>query len=138
KQRRGRGGEAGDEMATELPAEQTGENPGAPREIDVPASAGWPLVLAFGFTLLFAGLLTSLSVTVLGAVLSVAGCVGWFREVFPRQREEPVLVVPEDFRITTRRRIVERGPVRPAQGRTCLPALHARISAGLEGGVDRR
>ena len=53
------------------------------REIDVPASTAWPLVLAFGFTLIFAGLLTSVSVSVLGAVLAVAGCAGWFREVLP-------------------------------------------------------
>ena len=122
-------------MATELPAEQTGENPGAPREIDVPASTAWPLVLAFGFTLLFAGLLTSLSVTVLGAVLSVAGCVGWFREVFPRQHEEPVLVVSEDFRVTTRRRIVERVPVAAEQVRAWLPVHTYPVSAGVKGGL---
>jgi hypothetical protein len=122
-------------MATELPAEQTGENPGAPREIDVPASTAWPLVLAFGFTLLFAGLLTSLSVTVLGAVLSVAGCVGWFREVFPLQHEEPVLVVSEDFRVTTRRRIVERVPVAAEQVRAWLPVHTYPVSAGVKGGL---
>ena len=122
-------------MATELPAEQTGENAGAPREIDVPASTAWPLVLAFGFTLLFAGLLTSLSVTVLGAVLSVAGCVGWFREVFPRQHEEPVLVVSEDFRVTTRRRIVERVPVAAEQVRAWLPVHTYPVSAGVKGGL---
>jgi len=122
-------------MATESPAEQTGENPGAPREIDVPASTAWPLVLAFGFTLLFAGLLTSLSVTVLGAVLSVAGCVGWFREVFPRQHEEPVLVVSEDFRVTTRRRIVERVPVAAEQVRAWLPVHTYPVSAGVKGGL---
>ena len=122
-------------MATELPAEQTGENAGAPREIDVPASTAWPLVLAFGFTFLFAGLLTSLSVTVLGAVLSVAGCVGWFREVFPRQHEEPVLVVSEDFRVTTRRRIVERVPVAAEQVRAWLPVHTYPVSAGVKGGL---
>jgi hypothetical protein len=120
-------------MATELPAEQTGEN--SPREIDVPASTAWPLVLAFGFTLLFAGLLTSLSVTVLGAVLSVAGCVGWFREVFPLQHEEPVLVVSEDFRVTTRRRIVERVPVAAEQVRAWLPVHTYPVSAGVKGGL---
>src|SRR6478672_4071583 len=98
-------------MATGLPAEQTGQSSKVSREIEVPASTAWPLVLAFGFTLLFAGLLPSLSVTVLGAVLSVAGCAGWFREVFPRQHEEPVRVVSEDFRVTTSRRMVERVPV---------------------------
>ena len=122
-------------MATELPAEQTGENSGAPREIDVPASTAWPLVLAFGFTLLFAGLLTSLSVTVLGAVLSVAGCVGWFREVFPRQHEETVPVVSEDFRVTTRRRIVERVPVAAEQVRAWLPVHTYPVSAGVKGGL---
>src|SRR5262245_36525764 len=122
-------------MATELPAEQTGENSGAPREINVPASTAWPLVLAFGFTLLFAGLLTSLSVTVLGAVLSVTGCVGWFREVFPQPREEPVLVVSEDFQITTSRHIVERVPVAAEQVRAWLPVHTYPVSAGVKGGL---
>jgi hypothetical protein len=122
-------------MATELPAEQTGAHSEIPREIDVPASTAWPLVLAFGFTLLFAGLLTSLSVTLLGAVLSLAGCVGWFREVFPRQHEEPVLVVSEDLRVTTRRRIVERVPVAAEQVRAWLPVHTYPISAGVKGGL---
>jgi hypothetical protein len=122
-------------MATELPADQTGQNSGAPHEIEVPASTAWPLVLSFGFTLLFAGLLTSLSVSVLGAVLSVAGCVGWFREVFPHQHEEPVTVVPEDFRITTRRRVVERVPVAPDQLRAWLPVHTYPVSAGVKGGL---
>ena len=54
----------------------------------MPAPTAWPFVLAFGFTLLFAGLLTKQSVSVLGAVLALAGCVGWFREVFPREHED--------------------------------------------------
>jgi hypothetical protein len=122
-------------MATELPADQTGQNSGTPREIEVPASTAWPLVLAFGFTLLYAGLLTSLSVSVLGAVLSVAGCVGWFREVFPQQHEEPVPIVPEDFRITTRRRVVERVPVAADQLRAWLPVHTYPVSAGVKGGL---
>jgi hypothetical protein len=122
-------------MATELPADQTGQNSGTPREIEVPASTAWPLVLAFGFTLLYAGLLTSLSVSVLGAVLSVAGCVGWFREVFPQQHEEPVPIVPEDFRITTRRRGVERVPVAADQLRAWLPVHTYPVSAGVKGGL---
>ncbi len=122
-------------MATELPAEQTGENSRAPREIDVPASTAWPLVLAFGFTLLFAGLLMSLSVTVLGVVLSVAACVGWFREVFPRQHEERMPLVSEDFGVTTSRRIVERVPVAAEQVRAWLPVHTYPVSAGVKGGL---
>src|ERR1051326_3690692 len=122
-------------MATVGTTPTTEEPSRPPKEIAAPASTGWPLVLAFGFTLLFAGLLTSLSVSVLGAVLSVAGCVGWFREVFPQQREEPVLVVPEDFRVTTSRRIVERVPVAAEQVRAWLPVHTYPISAGVKGGL---
>jgi len=122
-------------MATELPAEKTGQSSQASREIEVPASTAWPLVLAFGFTLLFAGLLMSVSLSVLGAVLSVAGCVGWFREVFPQQHEEPEPVVPEDFRVMTGRRVVERLPVAADQLRAWLPVHTYPVSAGVKGGL---
>ena len=74
-------------MATLLPTEHIEQSSRVPREIEVPASTAWPLVLALGFTLVFAGLLTSASVSILGAVLALAGCVGWFREVFPHEHE---------------------------------------------------
>jgi len=122
-------------MATMLYAEQTDQGSRAPREIEVPASTAWPLVLAFGFTLLFAGLVTSVSVSILGAVLSVAGCVGWFREVFPYQREEAVPVAPEDLQVTTARRVVERVPVAAEQLRAWLPVHTYPISAGVKGGL---
>src|SRR5580658_2338736 len=122
-------------MATLLTAEQTGQNPRLPREIEVPASTAWPLVLAFGFTLLFAGLLTSASVSVLGAVLTVAGCVGWFREVFPHEHEEVVPAVAADIVIATERRLVERLPVAPEQVRAWLPVETYPISAGVKGGL---
>src|SRR5260370_40773143 len=100
-------------MATQLSVEQSEQSPRAPAEIKVPASTAWPLVLAFGFTLMFAGLLTSLSVSALGVVLALAGCVGWFREVLPREHEETGPVVFEGHRITTERRVVERVPCAP-------------------------
>src|SRR6201987_4059280 len=98
-------------MATLLTTEPTSESPRAPREIEVPAPTAWPFVLAFGFSLLFAGLVTSTAVSMLGAVLALAGCIGWFREVFPHEHEEVVPVLPEDIRITTERNIVERLPI---------------------------
>ena len=122
-------------METLLSVEQTEQNPRGPVEVEVPASTAWPLVLSFGLTLMFAGLLTSASVSVLGAVLAVAGCVGWFREVFPREHEETVPVVFEEQRITTERRVVERVPVAPDLVRAWLPLETYPISAGLKGGL---
>src|SRR2546425_11907453 len=97
-------------MATQLSAEQMGQNPRTPREIEVPAPTAWPFVLAFGFTLMFAGLLTSVSVTLLGAVLAVAGCIGWFLGGFPHEHEGTLALVPGDPRLTTERRVVGRLP----------------------------
>src|SRR6266853_2267514 len=122
-------------MATLAPAQQTGQSLRGPREIEVPAPTAWPFVLAVGFTLLFTGLLTSVSVSVLGTVLALAGCVGWFKEVFPRQHEEVVPIVPGDLRITTERRVVERLPVAADQVRAWLPVQTYPISAGVKGGL---
>jgi hypothetical protein len=122
-------------MATLLSVEQVEQSPRAPGEIEVPASTAWPLVLAFGFTLMFAGLLTSASVSVLGVVLAAAGCVGWFREVFPHEHEQTVPVVFDESRVATKRRIVERVQVAPDLVRTWLPLKTYPISAGIKGGL---
>ena len=121
-------------MANLLTTEPRSERPRAPREIEVPAPTAWPFVLAFGFALLFAGLVTSAAVTTLGAVLGLTGCIGWFREVFPHEHEEVVPVLPEDIRITTERSIVERLPILAYQ-RAWLPVHTYPISAGVKGGL---
>jgi len=63
-------------MATLSTTEELSESPRAPREIEVPAPTAWPFLLALGAALLFAGLVTSTSVSCLGALLAVAGSVG--------------------------------------------------------------
>jgi hypothetical protein len=124
-------------MATRSATEQLNETR-APREIEVPASTAWPFILAIGVALLFAGLVTSTSVSCLGALLSLAGSVGWFREVFPHAHEEVVpiaAVVPEDIRLTTARPVVDRLPILPDQLRAWLPVRTYPISAGVKGGL---
>ena len=122
-------------MATLLATEQLNETCRTPHTIEVPAPTAWPFIVAFGATLLFAGLVTSMSVSVLGAALALAGCVGWFSAVFPHEQEEAVAVAPEDIRLTTDRGIVERIPVLPDQLRAWLPVRTYPISAGVKGGL---
>ena len=122
-------------MATLASMEERRQNSPAPAEIEVPASTAWPIVLAFGCTLVFAGLLTSVSVSALGLVLSIAGCVGWFREVFPYEHEEAVPVILEEHHITTKRHVVERVPIAPELLRVWLPLKTYPISAGVKGGL---
>src|SRR5215469_3004926 len=123
----------GREMATLLITDELSESRQTPREFEVLAPTAWPFVLAFGCTLLFAGLVTSVSVSVLGAALSLAGCIGWFREVFPHEREVTVPMIAEDIRIKTERRVIERVSV-PAYQRAWLPVHTYPVSAGVKGG----
>src|SRR5262249_19570024 len=107
----------GEEMTTLQSIEPIEQIPAPPAGIEVPAATVWPLVLALGFTLICAGLLTSLSVSVLGAVLTVAGCAGWFREVLPCPHEVVLPLIPLEPSITTERPIVDRLPIAPDQVR---------------------
>jgi hypothetical protein len=105
------------------------------QSIEMPSPTAWPFVLALGFTLVFAGLLTSTSVSALGLLLTVAGCIGWFREVFPLEHEELVPIVPEEVSITTERRTVERIPLAEELVRAWLPIETYPVSAGVKGGL---
>src|SRR6202162_875777 len=122
-------------MATLLATEKLNETCRTPHAIEVPAPTAAPCIGAFGATLLFAGLVTSMSVSVLGAALALAGCVGWFSAVFPHEQEEAVAVAPEDIGLTTDRRVVERIPVLPDQLRAWLPVHTYPVSAGVKGGI---
>ena len=122
-------------MAALRSAQEMDEATSGHREIEVPVPTAWPPVLAAGLTFVFAGLLTSVSISALGLVLTVAGCVGWFREVLPRPHEEIVSVGPDEARVTTERQVVERLPVAADQLRAWLPVHTYPVSAGLKGGM---
>src|SRR5438105_3325243 len=65
-----------------------------PRELEIPTSTVWPMIMALGLMLAFAGLVTSVVVSAVGFVLFFAGGVGWFREVLPYENRETVAVQP--------------------------------------------
>ena len=122
-------------MATLGTADPIARSSRAPHQIEVPAPTSWPFVLAFGAALSFTGVVTYPSVSILGALLSVAGCIGWFFEVFPHEHEIAVPVVAGDLRVSTERRVVDRLPVAADQVRAWLPVHTYPVSAGVKGGL---
>jgi hypothetical protein len=119
-------------MAVEL-LNQSSED--ARDTVELPAPTAWPIALAFGLTLVFAGLVTSEAVSLLGAIVSIAGAVGWFQDVLPREAHEKVPVAREEIHVTTTRREVVRMPAAPELQRAFLPLEIYPISAGVKGGL---
>jgi len=117
-------------------AEQGGTRAGAPSNIELPAPTAWPIVAAFGVALLFAGLVTSASVSILGAILMVSGWVGWFCDVLPHEKHESVPVSAEVIPIATTRPAVARVDlITHEPHRARLPLEIYPISAGVKGGL---
>src|ERR1700693_3217801 len=114
--------------ATGVPEATTGK-------VNLPAPTAWPIILAFGITLLLAGLLTSPSVSILGAILFLTACVGWFLDVLPQEKEERVEVRADVAVVSTPRREVERLPIAPELTRALLPLETYPVSAGIKGGL---
>jgi hypothetical protein len=102
--------------------------------IHLPAPTAWPIVMAFGVTLGFLGLVTNAGVTVLGVVLALTGAVGWFRQVLPHEAHEEIPVVVEDIVIETTRPHVERIIVEEHH-REHFPLETYPILSGLKGGI---
>jgi hypothetical protein len=103
--------------------------------IRMPAPTPWPIALAFGMTLLCAGMVTSEAVSVLGAIVAIAGAVGWFRDVLPYETHETVAVIPAVAGVTTARRGVVRMAIANELQRAYLPLEIYPISAGVKGGL---
>src|SRR5437867_4603667 len=87
------------------PAEIREQLPGT---IELPAPTAWPIVSAFGITLVFTGLVTSPAVSILGAMLAAVACVGWFCDVLPHEKHESVPIVEKVPAVATSRRQVAR------------------------------
>jgi hypothetical protein len=101
----------------------------------MPAPTAWPFVLALGAALIFAGLLTGPAVSALGGILYIAGGVGWFRQVLPREHLELVAVAPAVMPEPVPARGVARLRVASQVPRTWLPLKVHPISAGVKGGL---
>jgi hypothetical protein len=102
--------------------------------IQLPAPTAWPLVLAFGLMLVSAGMVTNEGISILGAVLAVSGCVGWFRQVLPHEIHESVPVVTEIISIETAHPTVARIEVSDKH-RARLPLETHSVLSGVKGGI---
>jgi len=105
-------------------------------EIALPAPTAWPFFMAIGASLLFAGLLTNVSVSVLGVILYLAGAVGWFRQVLPHEHHETVTVTvsAEEAELGVTPEVRHVHAAEKIQ-RAWLPLKVYPVSSGLKGGL---
>ena len=108
----------------------------SPEVVEMPAPTPWPLVLALGVSLVFAGLMSSSIASILGALILLVAAVGWWRDVLPHEHHELLAVEGEPVPLAV-----------PAE----IPVVHLRVGkqssrirvtpeskpwlAGLKGGV---
>jgi hypothetical protein len=102
--------------------------------IALPAPTPWPMILAFGITLIGAGYLMHPLLAVVGAVAVVRACIGWFREVLPVEREEIIPVAQALPVVTSPRRVMALGAGVNAH-RMRLPLEVYPYSVGLKAGL---
>jgi hypothetical protein len=105
--------------------------------VELPRTTAWPLVLALGFSLIMAGMVTNIGVGILGLLLSIAGSIGWFFQVFPHEQHEAVSVTAAAVKVTSTRTLMERPPrlYESAAPRKILPIETFRITTGIRGGI---
>ncbi len=102
--------------------------------IELPSPTPWPMVMALGIALILTGMVTSGFVSLLGLLLTVAGSVGWFRQVLPHEVHDSIPVLTEDVAIVSTRTMASRLPV-DEMHRKILPIESFQITSGLKGGI---
>jgi|HubBroStandDraft_6_1064221.scaffolds.fasta_scaffold258423_2 hypothetical protein len=106
--------------------------------IELPAPTAWPMITAFGITLMAAGLVTHPSISVVGLAIALRGAVGWFRENLPVEHVEPVVVssVADHAKIiSTSSRTVQHLKAGHGSHRVRIPVEVHPYSSGLIGGL---
>ena len=107
------------------------------KRIEAPALTPWPMITAFGLTLLAAGLVTHVIVSFVGVILIFRGAIGWFREVLPVEKTEsiPVLLTDISLAVKPSPRSVARLKAGEESHRVRIPAEYHPYSSGFIGGI---
>jgi hypothetical protein len=114
--------------------DQQGHNGISEEVVQLPAPTAFPIVLALGLTFALAGLVTNVGISMLGGVLIVAGCVGWFRQVWPHAHHIAVPVKVQKFHYATVRTKVAHIQIDESH-RARLPVHTPSVMAGVKGGI---
>ncbi len=123
-------------MAHEIRHGEAGERTGK-THIQMPGPTFWPMVFAFGVTLLLAGMLTQYVVSIVGGIIAVRAAVGWWRDVIPVEEHEQVPIDPllRPAPILVEARSVVRLKAGEGKHRVRIPAEIHPYSAGFWGGL---
>ena len=113
------------------PDRNQGPSPEVPYLRAIPRSTPWPLIMAFGVTFVFAGIVTNPVVSVVGAIASITGLVGWFRDVLPGERTEEIPVEKSDLPLAA----PELPPAPVLTNRRIVPEEIHPYRSGLFGGL---
>lgn len=105
--------------------------------IELPAHTFWPIVFAFGITLLIAGVVTHWVVTLVGLLLTIRSAVGWWFDVIPHEEHEEVPINPalRPAPIEVETRSVVRLHAGEKHHRARIPEEIHPYSAGFWGGL---
>ncbi len=105
--------------------------------IVLPAPTFWPMVFAFGVTLLLAGIVTHWAVSIVGFLIALKAATGWWSAVIPHELHEEVAI--EVHKRPAPIKVGERAVVRLKLGqgghRVRVPEEIHPYSAGLWGGL---
>jgi hypothetical protein len=101
----------------------------------VPAPTAWPMIMALGLTLVLAGVVTNVAVSMVGLILFWSGALGWFREVLPLEHTEAVRVEAVAEAIVPAKIGVDYLHVGELGNRAILPLQIYPYSAGIKGGI---
>src|SRR5579875_1226040 len=105
--------------------------------IQLPAPTFWPMILAFGITLLFAGLVTYWAVSAVGFIIAFTGVIRWWHNVIPVEEHE-LVEIEEAHRpepILAEARSVLRLQAGEHGHRVHIPEQVHPYSAGLKAGI---
>jgi hypothetical protein len=106
--------------------------------VELPTPTTWPLMCAFGITLMAAGIVTTLIVTLIGFIIALIAAVGWFRSVFPTPKHTFYPLADADRRPATVKvspRSIANLQYGQSSHRTRIPVEVPRYTSGILGGL---